>query len=383
LETVNSLRSRAIAGAILVGAVIVVACDGGTGSTLATPTMASSSSSASLSPSSSPPSVFDDRFGFVFYEGDARVRTESSASVISAYPAWGRSFVSLSRVASPDGRSIAYWDPVDKGAVLNVRAVVGGTPRPVLRTQSDMSGNAFTWSSDGTGLVAAIDNNCQEICPRPSVSELWTIDLASGATERIASGKIWLPIAWDRAAKLVAAGVTGSGGYLGAYDIVDLAPAPYTVRSTPFVPTVIGRLKASSDARAVLLTLDSGTSSSLEWWPLAEPEKRAAVGFGGIGAEWRPGTSEIWWVDGLSPAGCRAAPCSGSQLVAFDVATGARRVAQRGTFGAALAGYRVDGSAAITASYGSATTLVLVDVTNGLTGSISLTGQLAAAVRLR
>ncbi|HYK99150.1 MAG TPA: hypothetical protein VEU77_12235 [Candidatus Acidoferrales bacterium] len=251
-----------------------------------------------------------------------------------------------------------------------------------------MSGNAFAWSSDGGGIVVAIDNNCQEICAvqggHPK-NELWTIDLASAATERVASngvGKTWLPVAWDRVRRVVAAGVTGPGGYLTGYDVVDLNAR--AVRSTEFQPTVMGRLKASSDARFVLLTVaQGGTSTSLAWWPLAEPEKRTDVAFDAEAAEWRPGTSEIWWTTGFVPAGCRTAPCAATDVVAFDVASGARRTVLRGNVGSLLVGFRADASAAITEMFGTVHALVLVDTHSGVTASVPVSAPFAGSVRLR
>jgi len=362
----------------------------------ATP-VAVSTTPATSAPSASPTpqaasGVLDDRFGFYIYSesagpfaplAKATVRSETSDTDVSSFASRGRSFTFLSRVVSPDGRLVAYWDPVDNGAVLSVRSVMGGSARAVLAGRPEMSGSAFAWSSDGTGLVVALDNNCFEFCSGRSAAELWTVDLASGATEKVAIGSFWIPVTWDRVAKLVAAGVTGPGGYLVAYDVIDLRQEPYPVRSTPFRPTVIGRLKASSDARYVLLAFDQGASSSLAWWPLAEPAKRTAVEFAASAAEWRPGTSEIWWVDGLTPPGCRTPPCRGTELVSFDVGTGARRMAVRGDFGATLVGFRVDGSATITQGVAFPRELVLVDMSTGQTASIPISGQFGGAVRLR
>lgn len=344
---------------------------------VATPT----ASSSSASPTSTAASVLDERFGLLVYDNDAKVRSEASDAVISSFPAKGRSFTFYSRVISPDGRSVAYWDPIANGAVLHVRPVTGGADRVVLTARPEMKGNAFTWSSDGTGIVAALDNDCQEFCAGPAVNELWTIDLASGATERVASGSIWLPVTWDRTAKLIAAGVTGPGGYLTAYNVIDLNKQPYVVRGTPITPPVIGRLKASSDARHVLLRT-MGSPDSLAWWPLAEPDKRSDLAFDGVAAEWRPGTSEIWWSSGLTPAGCRTAPCAATALISFDVATGARRSTAPGSVGALVIGFRVDGSAAITAVPGTSMVIV-VDVKSGSTATITVSGQLGETVRLR
>ena len=316
------------------------------------------------------------------------MRTETSDVVISSFAPKDRSFSSYSRVVSPDGRLVAYWDPVEGGPVLRVRSVLGGGARAVLTGPSGMSGNAFTWSSDSTGLVVAVDNNCFGLCGGTGgtlAAELWTVDVASGATEKIATGNVWLPVAWDRAAKLVAAGVTGEGGYLTGYDVVDMNLQPHPVRSTTFRPTVIGRLKASGDARYVMLSVGiQGSPSSLAWWPIAPPEKRATVQFDGLTAEWRPGTSEIWWMDGREPAGCVGEMCAGTELTSFNVATGARTVVLRGRFGSLLEGFRVDGSAAIiSASSTVRTELTLIEIATGRMTNVSISGFLAGTVRLR
>jgi len=237
----------------------------------------------------------------------------------------------------------------------------------VFAAAADLSGNTFAWSSDGTGIVAAIDNNCQEICAaqggRPA-QELWTIDLASGASEKVGSGSYWLPVAWDRAAQRIAAGVTGPGGYLTGYDIIDLRQKPYATRSTAFPFATLGRLKASSDARFILLNNGLGTTHAIAWWPIDAPEKRADVpAFDGTNADWRPGTSEIWWSNGTG-------------LVATDVVSGAR-TSVTGSFGGSIAGFRVDGSAAMTLDHGS---LVVVDVRTAQTAPLPAGGPF---VRLR
>ncbi|MGH2377448.1 MAG: hypothetical protein ACRDGT_03130 [Candidatus Limnocylindria bacterium] len=344
---------------------------------------------ASSAPASATPSraeVLDGRFGFVWGPYNRTVvRSETSEAEVSSVPREDLAFTSLARIVSPDGRFLAYWNPVREGAVLHVRPVAGGSARAVLTSAPGMSGGSFAWSSDGTGLVVAIDNNCQEFCP--SVAELWTVDLASGTTEKVATGKFWLPLRWDRASQLVAAGVTGPGGYLTGYDLIDLETKPYAVRSTEFRPTILGRLEASGDARYVLLVSDGIPSTSLSWWPLAEPEKRSAIEFDGMAARWRPVTSEMWWVGGLTPPGCRARPCAGTQLVRFDVATGTRTVVHRGEYGAALDAFRTDGTAAITASFvgepgSNATDLTFVDIGTGRTASLRLEGVFWEPVRL-
>ena len=351
-----------------------------------TPTAAVASPTALVAGGSPTPSqvVLSDRFGFVVRNRDARVRSETSDAVVSSFAPHERSFTFLSRVVSPDGRFVAYWDPAESGPVLHVRSVTGGADRTVLTGRAEISGNAFTWSSDSGGLVAAMDNGCFEGCSGTLLAELWTVDLASGATEEVATGSVWLPVAWDRTAKVIAAGVTGPGGYLTGYDVVDLTHQPYAVRSTPFLPTVPGRLKASADAHYVLLSAAvEGGASSLTWWPVAEPEKRSTVELDGMSAEWRPGTSEIWWVGGRQPTGCVEGLCVSTQLTSFDVATGARIVRQ-GRFGSLLESFRVDGSAAIIAASGSVRTeLTLIEVATGRTAAVSINGFLEGAAQLR
>ena len=349
----------------------------------ATAALASPTTSVTASPTPAQV-VLSDRFGFVVHNKDATVRSETSDAIISSFAPQERSFTFLSRVVSPDGRFVAYWAPAESGPVLHVRSVTGGDDRPVLTGRAEISGNAFTWSSDSTGLVAAMDNSCFEGCSGTLLAELWTVDLASGATERVATGGIWLPVAWDRTAKVIAAGVTGPGGYLTGYDVFDLRQQPYAVHSTSFRPTVPGRLKASADAHYVLLSAAAeGGASSLTWWPIAEPEKRSTVEFDGLSAEWRPGTSEIWWVGAREPAGCVEGLCVGTQLTSLNVVTGAR-VVRQGRFGSLLESFRVDGSAAIIAASGSVRTeLTLIEVATGRTAAVSINGFLEGAALLR
>ena len=351
--------SRAV-GALLLS--ILVACD-----YVASDPGGNAPSSTTLalvaSPSPAPtPNVLDDRFGYVVSDGHgtSKVRSETSDVAITTFMPQGRSWTSLSNDVSPDGRSIAYWAPALNGAVLHVRNAGTGADRTVLTTAAEMSGNTFAWASDGTGIVVAIDNNCQEICAvqggRPA-QELWTVDVVTGASEKVASGSYWLPVVWDRATKRVAAGVTGPGGYLTGYDVIDLSQRPAVVRSNAFPFGTMGRLKASSDARFVMLNTLSNTTVAIAWWPLEAPQKRSDVAnFDGMSAEWRPGTSEIWW-------------SKGTELVAMNVLTGAT-TSLRGSFGQSIAGFRPDGSAAMTMLRVPQESLIVVDVRSGQTARL-------------
>lgn len=348
-------------------------------------------SSPVISASSSPRQVvLSDRFGFLIDDGSrATVRSETSSAAIQTLAQQGRSWTSLSHSVSPDGRYVAYWAPVRNGAALHVRSMVDGNDRGVFTAAPNMSGNAFAWSSDGAGLALAIDNDCQETCVAQGgkiVAELWTVNLSNGATTRIATGKFWIPVTWDRSADLIAAGVTGPGGYLTGYDIFDVHQVPATPRTTSFQQPVIGRLRSSSDSRYVLLTYfaqggSGNQTAALAWWPLSQPERRTEVPFDGADAIWRPGTSEIWWLGGIGQSSCSTASCPRAQLLAFDVASNARKSLQ-GIIGTSILGFRVDGSAAITNADSNLTTLLVVDVRSGATERVQLASAFEAAVAL-
>jgi hypothetical protein len=381
--TRRSLAYASVTVLLLIGALVLGLTLRERGGPAASPGPAASIPAASASPTAAAVPVLDDRFGFTVYGGGRGVvRSEASDAAISAFPLNMPSF--STPAISPDGRSVAYWDPGTGGPALHVRSIAGGAARTALTGNNTQIAGRVVWSVDGTGLAAVLQGEAQEIGSGNRISELWTIDVASGATELIASGSIRVPIAWDRTAKLIAAGVTGPGGYAVAYELISLAQKPYAVRSTPlaFASSLIGGLKATRDARYVLLTTFGGTSAS--WWPLANPDARSTIELDARDAEWRPGTSQIWWISGLTPAGCQASACTGTQLVSFDVATGARTVARQGTFDGTLAGFRVDGSAAITVSYGrNAIELTFVDLATGHTAKVTASGTWGAPVRLR
>ena len=366
-----------------------IACTAATTAPSASPSTPSGSATPSGISASAPSSasaaagIVDDRFGLVVSDtsGNAAIRSETSDRSIGTFAPQGRSWTSLSQTVSPDGLNIAYWAPVNDGPVLRVQQSDGSAARAVFTGAKGMYGNAFAWSSDGTGLAVAIDNNCQEICGAQGgqpVMELWTVDLVAKTSEKVASGQFWIPVTWDRAKSVIAAGVTGPGGYLTGYHVIDVRQKA-VVRSMGFDPTVIGRLKASSDARFVLLSVDNGTSSTLSWWPLVEPQKRQDITQSGATAEWRPGTSEIWWVGALVPPGCRVPPCFGTDLSSLDVVTAATSTL-RGQFGGSIIGFRVDGSAAMTWQRGAPESLIAVDLRSGHTARLPVGGPF---VRLR
>jgi len=82
---------------------------------------------------------------------------------------------------SPDGRLIAFASARDGGGLF-VMGATGESPRRLTDTGADPA-----WSPDGRRLVFATE---QIINPftRQTMSELWTVDVESGAAERLFAG---------------------------------------------------------------------------------------------------------------------------------------------------------------------------------------------------
>jgi hypothetical protein len=354
------------------------------GTPSAAPTPAASPA-ASASPGTG---VLDDRFGFLVMAGPSRsiVRPESDPGITIG-------FTTVDPAISVDGRSIARWESTGSTAgpqTLAVGLISGGRdPQRPVTLQPGERGGHIAWSSDGTGLLVAVNTgSIPDVgAPTANTTELRAVDLATGTQERFGlrsnTGRVWYPVAWDRAAKVAAAGTTGPGGFVDEYVVFSLAQTPATqAASVKFVNVrmVISGLRASTDARFAMTTdLDSG---AVHWWPLADPAKKAIIERGPfIDALWKPGTSQIAWVGGPVPAGCTLS-CGGTDLILHDVVTGARTTAHKVSSGTHLAFFRVDGSAAILAAQ-SASDLTVMDMATGRTATVSDRGPIVSAVRLR
>jgi len=198
------------------------------------------------------------------------------------------------------------------------------------------------------------------------------------------AGRLLQPLAWDRAANLLAVGVAGDGGFMTEYIVASTATPQAGPKRTP----VTGRITAASDAKLMVgVDIDSGFS----YWPLADYSGKvtpAESKYGLNGAVWRPGTHQIgiigpsnqFWLtdaDRYTPLGNSSTAFSGVPA------------------GATVRLFRVDGSAvllAVPGTGGAATSYTLVKFSNDplaakATGGERVTFQdvagITASVRLR
>jgi hypothetical protein len=342
----------------------------------ASPSANASGSPAAL-PSAAVGTVLSDGFGFVISEsgGSSYVRSETSDTSLGAFSA-------TQVAASPDGSQLAYLTS-GTPRQLRVRAVTGSSERVVLTFADADNVVGITWSSDGGGLAYGVGAGA-DVGPGSPDATLRTVEVSTGATAVIArrtDGRIYRPIAWDRAAKLVAAAESGAGGFMSAYVVVDLSQDPPRVSSG----TLPGRAaigRASSDAKFVFTTdVDSG---ALRWWPLGDYAAAKVVLRASLsGSAWKPGTSQVAWIEG--PGGSAGStPVPENELLLYDVRTGTRTTvakSQRLT-GSFVKDFRPDGSAAILASQ-SAGDVTVFELASGRMQAITARGIIGSWVRLR
>lgn len=318
--------------------------------------------------------VLNDSFGFVVIDGSSktlRSETGTAAGTIDGVP----------YAVSPTGDRIAYV-VVDGGrAVVHVRTFAGSADRagPSFGQEDGVTGIA--WSGDGTGLLIATGRGV-DTGPAPQApARLQTFDLADGALAVIATrqdGKVYAPVAWDRAAKVAAAAETGAGGFGTAYLVFDLSRSAIAVKSTP-LPGRMSIPRASSDG-ALILSQDVD-SKEITYWPLGYIEAMKSIGTATLGALWQPGSHRIGFING-------------DALRLFDADDGSFRTAFRGIKGgtatqpgAQLRAFRADGSAVILAqpvgTGAGATDYTVTRLADGTSVTFQATGIVTLSVRLR
>jgi len=296
-----------------------------TASARATATASASATSSTPATASTAPggAIYDDGFGFIVFEqqaGKASFRRESSNARLSSFDQQGFA-------VSPDGFSIAYWTPGSGPSPQQLRIIGGASELTLITLASGQRAGGIAWSSDGAAVAYSTDSG-GSLGGAANSSTLNIYELAAngrhGTTIATESNTGWFyrPIAWDRSANIVAAGLTGEGGGMGFYVTVRINPDnSFNVQRMDTKSSGLGILMqsvgASSDAKFVL-GVDFG-SSDIRWWPLADyAAGKTQSGAGKRGALWRPGTHEIGfmsgeqlWLGDVDKAGALGLCCTG------------------------------------------------------------------------
>ncbi len=296
------------------------------GVAIAVPSPTPSASAASVT--SGPPGagIYNDDFGFIVTDAGSSLNIRKESSSVTP---WIGSFSQRGFAVSPDGTQIAYWSVGTSTEPSQIRIVSAANPQalgPLSTLSANEKGGAIVWSSDSSGVAYTI------ITGDPvTTSTIRTFNTRPGnvgpgqvIVQWNEVGRLIQPIAWDRAANLLAAGVTGDGGFMTNYIVASTATPPQGI---PKMVPVTGRItmssvRASTDAKFVLgVDIDSGFA----YWPLADFSAKfapAETKYGQTGALWRPGTHEIgfigpsnqFWlcnVDRNTPLGCGTTAFSG------------------------------------------------------------------------
>lgn len=344
------------------------------------PTPSPISASATPTGSSTGP-VLDDRYGFVALSssGPPSIVSETGKTVGTLVGV--RAVISPTAVVSPTGDRIAYVAVDGQGEVVRIRTVASGAESagPSFGPTDRVGGLA--WSSDGTGLLIGSGLG-SDTGPAPTTpARLQAFDLSGGAPTVLATrqdGRVYAPIAWDRAAKVAAAAETGAGGFASAYLTFDLSQSPPSAKSVP-IPGRVGIPVASTDGRYALLT-DFDTRETW-YWPIGYISSKKPVGTSVLGALWQPGTHRIGFI-------------TGDAFVLFQVDDGSMATAFRGIkVGTGSQPYmflrlfRADGSAVVLAASngapGGMNDYTVIRLADGARASFQTANALVASVRLR
>lgn len=226
--------------------------------------------------------LLSERYGLIEERRPPVLRSETASSPIATLR--GEFFRGA---VSPDGRKIAYWEtPMGPYArvLWLLDAALPAEPR-ILLTLPDTEaaaasvGSGVAWSSEGTGLLIAV-NSVELSRPSPPVdatprySTLRQVDIATGAVREIARNEgvaAWFePIAWDRARGISAAVDIGPGGFVSTYVVLrDGAPL---LRVRLAEETLARYVRAAPDASRVLMR-GLPDHRAVYVWPLAEPTR--------------------------------------------------------------------------------------------------------------
>ena len=341
--------------------------------------------------------IYNDDFGFIVTDASPGLNIRKESSSVTP---WIGSFQQQGFAVSPDGTQIAFWRPASPDQPSEIRIVGAANPQS-LSASSGLSvgerGGTIIWARDSSAVAYTVITTGQLTGTGASAtkSAIRTFNVRQSSKgpgqvilEWNEAGRIIQPIAWDSVAKVLAAGVTGDGGFMTTY-VTARTDGPTDQKQFNVSGRVtMGSVKASTDANFVLgVDIDAGFS----FWPLADYSAKvtpAETKYGLTGALWRPGTHQIgfigpsnqFWlcnVDRNTPLGCGATAFSGVPA------------------GASVRTFRADGGAvllAVSAGGGRQTTYTLVKFVNDLlaakaTGGERVTfpdvGGVVASVRLR
>ena len=323
-----------------------------------------------------PVSVLDDRFGFIVSAAGAAegIRPEGKSADVSTISGVGL-------VPSPTGDRVAYFSATAAPAI-HIRTLADGTDRVVGSLAAGERPTSIAWSSDGTGLLFGTGSGVN-VGASGAEATLQSLELSGGAPTVIArrnDGRLYAPIAWDRAAKIIAASEGGAGGITTAYLTFDLSQTPARTKVTPISGQVIGPL-ASSDAKYVLMV--DVNSAEVRYWPIADAAAVKVAGKNFGAALWQPGTHNIGFITIAGDAFRLFGADDGSSTTVFQ----GLKIGIATQPGSSLRTFRADGAAVLlgvaTGSGLGATDYTLIRLSDGASVTFQATGGLGSSVRLR
>jgi|KBSSwiStaDraftv2_1062776.scaffolds.fasta_scaffold25196_2 Tol biopolymer transport system component len=164
---------------------------------------------------------------------------------------------------SPDGEHIAFRSERDGGGIF-VMGRTGEAPRRVTR-----AGYRPAWSPDGSML--AYTTKTVDVNPQNGVgqSELWTVDVRSGAARRLSALANAVAVSWSPHGNRLAASIQASG--TRQLDIVTVEATRGEITSLLTDPDMEWSPVWSPDGRFVYFTSDRGGSMNL--WRIATDEQ--------------------------------------------------------------------------------------------------------------
>ncbi len=346
---------------------------------LPTPSQNTGLATATPGASTAPSSVYNDDFGFVVFSQasqGAAIRTESGAvrpGTLAAVPP--------GLAVSPDGKLAAYWTSSTTPSQLRMFTTLGNATEQTLVTlPAGTRGGGVAWASDGAALLYSTETGSFGIGGGTNSATLDTFELAGPPLRHATidtqtnTGFLYRPIAWDRSANLAAAGLTGEGGFMGAYVTVrtDQSNAVAQRTDTRTSGIGMGSVHPSTDGKLVL----GIAGTQVKYWPIADyAANKMASGNGLFGAQWQPGTHKIGFM-------------SGDGFVLFNADDSSAATPFRGVkAGMAVRTFRADGSAVVLGlpkgGGSDVTEHTLIRLTDGASVTFEVIGTLTASVRLR